>query len=162
VLTAGAIDLNITFLSPVEVSRRLLESVNVVAERWVQPNDLFSYVSITASSNDGNAHQVQIYTDISGEWLTGSTSWLAEWQHSSSGPVRMYLTLVAASLADYYPQLPTSFSSKTRHLTPRSMIASNVSDVCECCSHSRDPVTEGTVYYSTMKVCLLRARVVVN
>lgn len=37
-----------------------------------QPSDLvrqsmpFSYLSMTAESNDGNAHDVQVYSDVSG------------------------------------------------------------------------------------------------
>ena len=40
-----------------------------------QPTDLvnqsipFSYLSAEAASNDGNPHQVQLYTDVDGEWL---------------------------------------------------------------------------------------------
>jgi hypothetical protein len=49
----------------------------------------FSYLSISAQSTDGNAHDVQLYTDISGEWLSGSTSWTAEWKHTSSGSICM-------------------------------------------------------------------------
>jgi len=43
-----------------------------------QPTDLvnqsihFSYLSVEVFSNDGMPHKVQLYTDISGEWLAQS------------------------------------------------------------------------------------------
>ena len=39
----------------------------------------FSYYSVSAASNDGNSHSVQIYTDISAEWITGDNSLTANW-----------------------------------------------------------------------------------
>ncbi|TBU63560.1 hypothetical protein BD310DRAFT_945106 [Dichomitus squalens] len=60
VLTAGPVDLNITFLSPVEPSDLVNQSLPL------------SYYSISATSNDGKSHNVQIYVDISGEWVGGT------------------------------------------------------------------------------------------
>ena len=39
----------------------------------------FSYYSVSAASNDANSHSVQIYTDISAEWVTGDNSLTANW-----------------------------------------------------------------------------------
>ncbi|KDQ29342.1 hypothetical protein PLEOSDRAFT_157064 [Pleurotus ostreatus PC15] len=67
VLSAGAIDLTVTFLSPVE------------------PHDLskqsmpFSYMSLSAVSTDGRTHTVQLYSDISAEWVSGDNSLGATW-----------------------------------------------------------------------------------
>ncbi|KAI0347134.1 DUF1793-domain-containing protein [Trametopsis cervina] len=67
VMAAGPIDLTVQFLSPVE------------------PNDLvkqslpFSYLSLSASSTDGKAHSVQVYSDISAEWITGDNSLTTNW-----------------------------------------------------------------------------------
>jgi hypothetical protein len=50
-----------------------------------QPTDLvkqstpFSYMAVSAASNDGNSHHVQVYSDISGEWVTGDDDWLIKW-----------------------------------------------------------------------------------
>ncbi|KAL1747685.1 hypothetical protein HDZ31DRAFT_80256 [Schizophyllum fasciatum] len=60
VMTAGTVDLTVRFLSPVE------------------PDDLFkqsiplSYMLLSAAANDGSTHSVQLYTDISAEWLSPS------------------------------------------------------------------------------------------
>jgi hypothetical protein len=54
VITCGKVNLNVTFLSPIE------------------PNDFmrmslpFSYLSVVAYPNDGQQHNVQIYSDLSG------------------------------------------------------------------------------------------------
>lgn len=58
--------------------------------RTHQPDDLvkqslpFSYMSVSAASNDGVAHSVQVYTDISGEWITGDTALVANWSTSTA------------------------------------------------------------------------------
>ncbi|TFK92183.1 DUF1793-domain-containing protein [Polyporus arcularius HHB13444] len=67
VLTAGPVDLTITFLSPVETSDLVNQSLP------------FSYYAVSAAANDGKSHSVQIYTDISAEWVTGDNSLTANW-----------------------------------------------------------------------------------
>ncbi|KAL1733166.1 hypothetical protein EV714DRAFT_282162 [Schizophyllum commune] len=50
-----------------------------------QPDDLvrqstpFSYMTVSAASNDCASHSVQVYSDISGEWLVGDTTRAANW-----------------------------------------------------------------------------------
>ena len=39
----------------------------------------FSYVSVSAASTDGASHTVQLYADISAEWVTGDNSLTANW-----------------------------------------------------------------------------------
>ncbi|KAJ7140461.1 DUF1793-domain-containing protein [Mycena filopes] len=75
VLEAGPVELTVTFLSPVE------------------PNDLgkqsipFSYLAVSAAATDGKSHSVQVYTDISAEWVSGDVGLTANWQSSTSGAV---------------------------------------------------------------------------
>ncbi|CCM03143.1 uncharacterized protein FIBRA_05265 [Fibroporia radiculosa] len=66
-LTAGPVDLTATFLSPVEPSNLLNQSLP------------FSYLALTATPNDGASHSVQVYTDISAEWVSGSDSLTVNW-----------------------------------------------------------------------------------
>ncbi|VDB85451.1 unnamed protein product [Peniophora sp. CBMAI 1063] len=72
VLTAGAVDVTVSFLSPVE------------PEDLVKQSLPFSYMAISATSNDGAPHSVQVYTDISGEWITGDTALIANWSTSTA------------------------------------------------------------------------------
>ena len=50
-----------------------------------QPDDLvkqsipFSYMTLSAASTDGIAHSVQVYSDISGEWVSGDNTLIANW-----------------------------------------------------------------------------------
>ncbi|KAI0327103.1 DUF1793-domain-containing protein [Cubamyces sp. BRFM 1775] len=67
VMTAGPVDLTITFLSPVEPTDMVNQSLPL------------SYYAVSAASNDGNTHSVQLYTDISAEWVTGDNSLTANW-----------------------------------------------------------------------------------
>ncbi|KAI0265444.1 DUF1793-domain-containing protein [Gloeopeniophorella convolvens] len=67
VMTAGPIDLTATFLSPVEPTDLVKQSTP------------FSYLALSAASNDGNSHSVQVYTDISAEWASGDNSLTVNW-----------------------------------------------------------------------------------
>ncbi|KAJ7068393.1 DUF1793-domain-containing protein [Mycena amicta] len=67
VMSAGAIDLTVTFLSPVEATDLTKQSFP------------FSYMAISAASTDGKAHSVQVYSDISAEWVSGDLSQLVNW-----------------------------------------------------------------------------------
>ncbi|KAJ4001755.1 hypothetical protein F5050DRAFT_1560073 [Lentinula boryana] len=71
VLSAGSVDLTVRFLSPVEPSDFTKQSMP------------FSYMAISAVSTDGDSHAVQIYSDISAEWISGNTSLAANWSTST-------------------------------------------------------------------------------
>ncbi|KAJ1304799.1 hypothetical protein OPQ81_005935 [Rhizoctonia solani] len=64
---AGPIDLVVTFLSPLDTDDLVRLSLP------------FSYFSVSAVSNDGATHAVSVYTDISGEWITGDNTQPAQW-----------------------------------------------------------------------------------
>ena len=63
-----------------------------------QPTDLvkqslpFSYLSVTATPNDGGSHTVQIYTDISAEWITGNNSLVANWTTTETDSIVIHQT----------------------------------------------------------------------
>ncbi|KAJ7162344.1 hypothetical protein C8R46DRAFT_1353303 [Mycena filopes] len=67
VMTAGPIQLTVNFLSPVEPTNLLHQSLP------------FSYLAVSAVATDGASHTVAIYSDISAEWVTGDTSLVANW-----------------------------------------------------------------------------------
>ncbi|CCA68621.1 probable glutaminase A [Serendipita indica DSM 11827] len=75
VLSAGGIDLTANFLSPVEPEDLTKQSLP------------FSYLALTAASNDGNSHSVQVYTDISAEWVTGDNSKTATWSTTTGNSI---------------------------------------------------------------------------
>ncbi|KAJ9205056.1 hypothetical protein DTO164E3_1679 [Paecilomyces variotii] len=72
---AGKVEMNITFLSP------------------ITPNDLkrqslvFSYLHVDVSSVDGKVHDVQLYSDITAEWISGDRSNIAQWDYGQAGDV---------------------------------------------------------------------------
>ncbi|KAJ6606126.1 hypothetical protein DFH09DRAFT_1017068 [Mycena vulgaris] len=57
---AGPMLLNVTFLSPVEPSD------------WVRQSFPFSYVYVDGKSMDGRSHSIQLYSDISAEWVSNN------------------------------------------------------------------------------------------
>ncbi|KAK0199056.1 hypothetical protein F5146DRAFT_920298 [Armillaria mellea] len=64
---ANTTNVNVTFLSPIEPSNLVLQSLP------------FSYVYIDVESNDGQKHSIQLYSDISAEWISGDSASLAQW-----------------------------------------------------------------------------------
>ncbi|OAX44537.1 hypothetical protein K503DRAFT_778460 [Rhizopogon vinicolor AM-OR11-026] len=57
-MTAGPVDLNVNFFSPIEPTELLKQSIP------------FSHLALPAVSNDGGSHSVRLYTGISAEWTT--------------------------------------------------------------------------------------------
>ncbi|PPR07202.1 hypothetical protein CVT26_012635 [Gymnopilus dilepis] len=72
VLSAGPVDVTVTFLSPVEPTDLVKQSIP------------FAYMAVSAKSTDGAAHSVQIYSDISAEWISGDNSLTANWSTTVS------------------------------------------------------------------------------
>ncbi|KAK7675982.1 hypothetical protein QCA50_021058 [Cerrena zonata] len=70
---AGPAQLTATFLSPIERSDPVKQSIP------------FSYISLDVNFTDGLQHRVQVYMDISGEWVTPSRSDIITWSTSTVG-----------------------------------------------------------------------------
>ena len=71
VAQAGPMQVNLTFLNPIEV-RFHYDTFDILRIRHLKPGDWvkqsipFSYMAFTASSLDGASHAVQVYSDVSG------------------------------------------------------------------------------------------------
>jgi len=69
---AGPMQVNVTFLNPIEVCLYSLYLPDTFYIRHSKRGDLvkqsipFSYITFAAKSLDGSAHAVQVYTDVSG------------------------------------------------------------------------------------------------
>ncbi|KAJ7171489.1 hypothetical protein C8R46DRAFT_1263038 [Mycena filopes] len=70
---AGPMQLNVTFLSPVEPAD------------WSKQSFPFSYVYVDGKAADGKPHSIQLYSDISGEWVTNSFDTPIQWTTSKTG-----------------------------------------------------------------------------
>ncbi|EPE08170.1 glutaminase [Ophiostoma piceae UAMH 11346] len=64
---AGKVTLTATFLSPVHPNDLLLQSLQM------------SYLQLSVKSADGSAHDVQVYSDVSGEWASPDHSQALNW-----------------------------------------------------------------------------------
>lgn len=72
---AGPMQFNLTFLNPIE------------PDDWVKQSIPFSYMSLTATSLDGSAHAVQVYSDLSAEWLSADRSQGIVWSTTANDDV---------------------------------------------------------------------------
>lgn len=79
-MTAGTVDLTITFLSPIE------------PDDLVRQSTPFSYMSVSAAANDGNSHSVQVYSDITAEWLVADRSRAANWTTTTADDLLIHQT----------------------------------------------------------------------
>ncbi|KAJ3538099.1 hypothetical protein NM688_g6567 [Phlebia brevispora] len=74
-LTAGPLNLTVTFLSPIEPSNLVMQSLPA------------TYLSLVVTPNDGQAHAVQVYTDITGEWASGDRSLSVQWLNQTTDTI---------------------------------------------------------------------------
>ncbi|KAH9940434.1 DUF1793-domain-containing protein [Epithele typhae] len=81
VMSAGPVDLTITFLSPVEPGDFVNQSLPL------------SYYSVSAASTDGKSHSVQVYADISAEWNTGTVSLGVTWNTTAQSVISHQVAL---------------------------------------------------------------------
>ncbi|KAF7352677.1 DUF1793-domain-containing protein [Mycena venus] len=75
VLSAGPVDITVTFLSPVEPTDLVKQSIP------------FSYMAVSAAATDGKSHTVQVYSDISAEWVSGDVGLTVNWNSTTSGAI---------------------------------------------------------------------------
>jgi hypothetical protein len=103
VLTAGPVDITVTFLSPVEPKDLLKQSLP------------FSYMTVTAVSNNGGSHNVQVYSDISAEWVSGNNDLTVNWNTTTTNNIITHQTqLTSPSLyseANDHTQYGSAFYS---------------------------------------------------
>ncbi|KAJ5233992.1 uncharacterized protein N7469_005758 [Penicillium citrinum] len=72
---ADKLEMNITFLSPITPTDYKRQSL------------VFSYLNVEVSSLDGDDHDVQVYTDISAEWVSGNRNSIAQWDYGTTDGV---------------------------------------------------------------------------
>ncbi|OWP04752.1 hypothetical protein B2J93_4034 [Marssonina coronariae] len=66
------IGMKVTFMSPITPQDQKRQSL------------IFSYLDVEIESRDGAAHDVQLYTDISAEWVAGNHSAIAQWEYDTT------------------------------------------------------------------------------
>jgi len=69
---AGLVRMTITFLSPVTPTDYMRQSL------------VFSYLDVAVTSIDGANHVVELYTDVSAEWVSGDKGATAEWSFGTT------------------------------------------------------------------------------
>lgn len=65
----SGVELTVTFFSPVTPKNLVVSSI------------VSSYMSVAIRSIDGKKHRVQLYTDVSGEWVSGDRSSQIKWDY---------------------------------------------------------------------------------
>lgn len=71
----------------------MIQCSHILRECLHQPTDLvkqslpFSYLAVSAASTDGGSHAVQVYSDISAEWVSGDDSLTVNWTTTTTGNI---------------------------------------------------------------------------
>ncbi|KAF3390622.1 Glutaminase A [Penicillium rolfsii] len=83
----GKVEMNITFMSPIRPDDFKRQSL------------IFSYLNVEVSSMDGNDHNVQVYADISAEWVSGDPGTTAQWDYGTADGVAYHKVYRQTQLA---------------------------------------------------------------
>ncbi|KAG9017718.1 hypothetical protein FRB95_007102 [Tulasnella sp. JGI-2019a] len=131
VLTAGGVDLTVNFLSPVEPTNLVLQSLP------------FSYMALTVKANDGGSHSVQVYSDISAEWASGDSSQTVNWGLDGLG----------TTVVTHYVQLSTQqqYTEYNDHIQQGAAYYSTSNSVSMTYQSGQDTVVRGN-FISTGKL----------
>ncbi|KAJ5299717.1 hypothetical protein N7476_011274 [Penicillium atrosanguineum] len=81
------VEMNITFMSPITPTDLRRQSL------------VFSYLNVEVSSLDGSEHDVQVYADISAEWVSGDRSTTAQWDYGTTDNVAYHKVYRQTQLA---------------------------------------------------------------
>ncbi|KAF7790090.1 hypothetical protein EIP86_001040 [Pleurotus ostreatoroseus] len=104
-MTAGPVDLTVKFFSPVEPTDLVKQSLP------------FSYFVLSAAPNDGKSHSVQVYSDISAEWVTGDNSLTANWTTTTGSIVTHQVQLATqqpfTEISDHIQQGSAFYSTQS-------------------------------------------------
>ncbi|CAI7632619.1 hypothetical protein N7533_000851 [Penicillium manginii] len=84
---ADKLEMNITFLSPITPADYRRQSL------------VFSYLNVEVASLDGNEHEVQVYADISAEWVSGDRNAIAQWDYGTTDEVAYHKVYRQTQLA---------------------------------------------------------------
>lgn len=107
-MSAGPVQIKVTFLSGVTPTDMLRSSLP------------YTYMDVETVSTDGGQHSVQLYTDISAEWVSGDRSAVAQWEYSniaadSEISPQAYSPAVSAASTS---QAPTTYATQTAFTVP--------------------------------------------
>ncbi|VDB95306.1 unnamed protein product [Peniophora sp. CBMAI 1063] len=86
---AGPVQLTVTFLSPIEPGNMVNQSIPA------------SYVALDIQTTDGSPHSIQVYTDITAEWVSGDRSQNVTWSTNTNNPSMIYHTVSALNQVPY-------------------------------------------------------------
>ncbi|CAG8400235.1 unnamed protein product [Penicillium salamii] len=81
------LEMNITFLSP------------ITPEDFKRQSLVFSYLNVEVSSLDDQDYDVQVYADISAEWVSGDRNAVAEWDYGTTDGVAYHKVYRQTQLA---------------------------------------------------------------
>ncbi|PIB02392.1 hypothetical protein CB0940_01877 [Cercospora beticola] len=100
-MQAGPVQMVVTFLS------------NVTPDDLLRSSLPQTYMNVDVKSTDGRTHSVQLYSDISAEWVSGDRGATAQWAYGNVNDDPQPKVFAAASSAASTSQPATTFGTQT-------------------------------------------------
>ncbi|KAG6821602.1 hypothetical protein H0H93_000111 [Arthromyces matolae] len=97
VLTAGPVDVQVTFLSPVEATDFVKQSIPL------------SYMAVSIHPTDGQSHSIQVYSDVTAEWTSGDDAKVVNWTTSVTADT------VTHRIQQQYPSIFSEVDNHTEY-----------------------------------------------
>ncbi|USW48528.1 hypothetical protein Slin15195_G018470 [Septoria linicola] len=108
-LQAGPVQMVVTFLS------------NVTPDDLLRSSLPQTYMNVDVKSSDGRTHSVQLYTDISAEWVSGDRGVNAQWEYGNINSNAQPRVFAAAQSAVSTSQAPTVYGTQTAFTVPNTV-----------------------------------------
>ncbi|KAG5724965.1 hypothetical protein E4T56_gene12457 [Termitomyces sp. T112] len=137
VLSAGPVDITVTFLSPVEATDIVKQSAP------------FAYMAVSTVPTDGAAHSVQVYSDISAEWVSGDNSLIANWSTSTGNVITHQVQLQSPSVfseVNDHTQYGSAFYSTLNNTSATYQTGADVIVRAQFVNNGQLPNTQDTAF----------------
>ncbi|KAF2212262.1 hypothetical protein CERZMDRAFT_112001 [Cercospora zeae-maydis SCOH1-5] len=100
-LQAGPVEMVVTFLS------------NITPDNLLRSSLPQTYMNVDVKSTDGRTHNVQLYSDISAEWVSGDRGVTAQWEYGNVNDSPQPQVLAPVPRATSLSQPVTGFGTQT-------------------------------------------------
>lgn len=106
-LVAGPVRMVVTFTS------------NITPDDTLRSSLPYTYMNVDVTSADSSSHAVQLYTDISAEWVSGDSSATAQWTYGDIPLGAVPKSFGPAASANPTAQASTTYGTQTAFNVPK-------------------------------------------
>lgn len=128
-MQAGPVQLIVTFLSPVTPDDLLRSSLP------------YTYWNVDVKSTDGKTHSVQLYSDISAEWVSGDRGAKAQWDYGVIQGVTQPSAAAPAPSATSIQRVASAYGTQTAFSVPSAVTGGHAPEYASGQGFRPDPTS---------------------